>query len=165
MLNFITSWRASMSNIVLTVTERYELLDAICEIRPILESVTHEETKRKLIELQDMLRSKVACSVDTEKYVKDLDFYIGEEYCGDWHAAMINEEDGWEIPTIADLIKISECIDNPLMYTVDELYWSKESHCKTKAACYFFYNDDIVTVSKKHAHYYVYISRKGKTNV
>lgn len=158
-----------MSNLVLTVTERYELLDAICEIRPILESVTHEETKRKLYELQDMLRSKVACSVDTEKYVKDLDFYIGEELCDNWHTAMENEgyEHGykWEIPTIADLIKISECIDNPLMYTADELYWSKESHCKTKTACYFFYNDDIVTVSKKHAHYYFYISRKGELNV
>jgi hypothetical protein len=153
-----------MSNIVLTVTERYELLDAICKIRPILESVTHEESKRKLVELQDMLRSKVACSVDTEKYVKDLDFYIGEEYYGDWHAAMINEKNGWEIPTITDLIKISECIDNPLMYTVDELYWSKESHCKTKASCYFFYNDDIVTVSKKQIHYFVYISRKGEQN-
>ena len=154
-----------MSNIVLTVTERTDLLDAICKINPIIDSVNHEESKRKLAELQDMLRSKVARSVDTEKYVKDLDFYIGEEYCGDWNAAMINEEDGWEIPTIADLIKISECIDNPLMYTVDELYWSKESHCKTKAACYFFYNDDIVTVSKKHAHYYFYISRKGELNV
>jgi len=154
-----------MSNIVLTVTERTDLLDAICKIDPILKSVAHEESKRKLDELQDMLGSKVACSVDTEKYVKDLDFYIGEEYCGDWHAAMIDEEDGWEIPTIADLIKISECIDNPLMYTVDELYWSNENYCKTKATAYFFYNDDIATVSKKQIHYFVYISRKGKTNV
>jgi hypothetical protein len=158
-----------MSNLVLTVTERYELLDAIFEIRPILESVTHEETKRKLYELQNMLRSKVARSVDTEKYVKDLDFYIGEELCDNWHNAMENEgyEQGykWEIPTIDDLIKISECIDNPLTYTTDEYYWSKESHCKTKASCYFFYNDDIVTVSKKHAHYYFYISRKGEPNV
>ena len=155
-----------MSNIVLTVTERYELLDAICEIRPILESVTHEETKRKLIELQDMLRSKVACSVDTEKYVKDLDFYIGEEFCDDWETAIKREgyEDDykWEIPTIYDLIQINKCMDNP--FTNDEVYWSNTPYRKLQAETYQFYSESITTRPKKESNYYFYISRKGEQN-
>jgi hypothetical protein len=155
-----------MSNLVLSSEEKEIVFDSLDNIRSVIESVSHEETKRKIKELIAHLGIKVLYSVNSEKFVKDLDFYIGEEFCDDWETAIKREgyEDDykWEIPTIYDLIQINKCMDNP--FTNDEVYWSNTPYRKLQAETYQFYSESITTRPKKESNYYFYISRKGEQN-
>lgn len=156
-----------MSNLVLSPKEIGLITDSLPNIQSVVELVAHEETKRKINELIAHLNAKVLFSTNSEKFVKDLDFYIGEEFCDDWETAMKREgyEDGykWEIPTIYDLIQINKCMDNP--FTNDEVYWSSDPYRKLQAETYQFYSESIDTRPKKESNYYFYISRKGEQNV
>jgi hypothetical protein len=156
-----------MSNLVLSSEETEIVFDSLYNIRSVIESVSHEETKRKIKELIAHLGVKVLHSVNSEKFVKDLNFYIGEEFYDDWETAIkrVGYEDGykWEIPTIYDLIQINKCMDNP--FTNDEVYWSSDPYRKLQAETYQFYSESIDTRPKKESNYYFYISRKGEQNV
>lgn len=156
-----------MSNLVLNLEEKRNLSTSLFPMYSIIDSVSHEETKRELKKMIRLIHSKVGSAPDSEKFVKDLDFYIGYEFCGDWETAIKNEsyEDGykWEIPTVKDLLEICKCMDNP--FTEDNQYWSNEDYCKTKATTYDFHAATLDTRRKKESNYYFYISRKGEQNV
>jgi hypothetical protein len=156
-----------MSNLVLSPKEIGLITDSLPNIRSVVELVVHEETKRKINELIAHLNGKVLFCTYSEKFVKDLDFYIGEEFYDDWETAIkrVGYEDGykWEIPTIYDLIQINQCMDNP--FTNDEVYWSSDPYRKLQAETYQFYSESIDTRPKKESNYYFYISRKGEQNV
>lgn len=156
-----------MSNLVLSPAEIRIVLDSLPNFQSVVGLVAHEETKRKLNEFIAHVSAKILFSTNSEKFVKDLDFYIGEEFYDDWETAMGREgyEDGykWEIPTIYDLIQINQCMDNP--FTNDEVYWSSDPYRKLEAETYQFYSDSIKTRPKKESNYYFYISRKGEQNV
>jgi hypothetical protein len=155
-----------MSNLVLSLKEQQNLADSLFPIHSIIDSISHAETKHQLKRMMSLIHRKVCSAPDSERFVKDLDFYIGYEFCGDWETAMKNEryEDGykWEVPTDNDLLEICKCMDNP--FTEDNQYWSNEDYCKTKATTYDFYTAELNTRRKKESNYYFYISRKGGQN-
>lgn len=153
-----------MSNLVLSPEEISIVLDSLPHIQSVVGSISHEETKHKINELIAHLSAKVLFSTNSEKFVEDLDFYIGEEFYDDWETAIkrVGYEDGykWEIPTIYDLIQINKCMDNP--FKNDEVYWSSDPYRKLEAETYQFYSELINTRPKKECNYYFYISRKGE---
>lgn len=167
MLNSTISWMVTMSNLILSSKEAQNLTTALLPIHFIIDSVSNAGTEYRLKQMIALIHRKISSAADSEKFVKDLDFYIGYEYCEDWKTAMEMEQydDGykWEIPTVNDLIEISKCIDNP--FTEEKQYWSNEVYSKTKATTYDFYNEELNTRPKKESNYCFYISRKGEPNV